>query len=45
MSGMFLFGKFNGDLSKWKVMKNTNVEDMFKDSPLEKNPPAWYKGK
>jgi len=35
--------KFNSDLSKWDV---SNVEDMyniFGQSPLEKNPPKWYK--
>ena len=46
MYKMFTRSKFtgeNGDLSKWNV---SNVEKnfaMFRFSPLEKNPPKWYK--
>ena len=34
---------FNSDLSNWDVNKFRNMEDMFEYSPLEKNPPKWYK--
>ena len=43
---MFNYSSFtgeNGDISNWDV---SNVEDMygmFDNSPLEKNPPKWYK--
>ena len=43
MNYMFYSSSFNGDLSNWDV---SNVEDMsmmFDKSPLEKNPPKWYK--
>ena len=43
MSEVFYYSRFNGDISKWDV---SNVEDMsmmFDKSPLEKNPPKWYK--
>ena len=46
MGYMFAYSEFtceNGDLSNWDV---SNVKDMiyiFKNSPLEKNPPKWYK--
>ena len=46
MYKMFTRSKFtgeNGDISKWNV---SNVEKnfaMFRFSPLEKNPPKWYK--
>ena len=45
MNGMFRESKFNGDISNWHV-SNVKVKDMslmFYDSPLEKNPPKWYK--
>ena len=44
---MFYNTKFNGDISKWDV-SNVKAKDMllmFYDSPLEKNPPKWYKKK
>ena len=44
---MFRESKFNGDISKWDV-SNVKAKDMllmFYDSPLEKNPPKWYKKK
>ena len=43
MDSMFMSSKFNGDISNWDV---SNVKDMgaiFYKSPLEKNPPKWYK--
>ena len=43
MYRMFYGSEFNGDISNWDV---SNVEDMsmmFDKSPLEKNPPKWYK--
>ena len=45
MNQMFYNSAFNGDISDWNVI-NTNMFsmfNMFKDSPLEKNPPKWYK--
>ena len=32
-----------GDISKWNVSKVENMNKMFYKSPLEKNPPKWYK--
>ena len=43
MTYMFWMSKFNGDISKWDVGKVKSVYLMFGRSPLEKNPPAWYK--
>ena len=44
MEGMFYeCESFNQDISNWDV---SNVIDMYKtfnNSPLEKNPPKWYK--
>ena len=43
MHTLFIYSPFNGDISNWDV---SNVEDMlymFYDSPLQKNPPKWYK--
>ena len=43
MSEMFYRSKFIGDISNWDV---SNVKDMvgiFSNSPLENNPPKWYK--
>jgi surface protein len=45
MSKMFYFSEFNGDISQWDVSNVTNMSGMFNDSPLEKNPPKWYKDK
>ena len=48
MISLFRESKFtgeNGNISNWDV---SNVEDMygiFDNSPLEKNPPKWYKKK
>ena len=42
--GMFRRSKFNGDISKWDVSKVRNMDYIVFGSPLEKNPPKWYKG-
>ena len=31
--------------SRWDTSKVIDMNYMFKGSPLEKNPPKWYKGK
>ena len=36
---------FDCNLNNWKVNKNASMESMFDNSPLEKNPPKWYKNK
>ena len=46
MGSMFLGAEsFNQNLDKWKVKCShwTGVKDMFKGTPLENNPPKWYK--
>ena len=46
MGTMFQYSEFtgeNGDISKWDVSKVKNMWHMFYKSPLEKNPPEWYK--
>ena len=43
MSYLFNKSKFNGDISKWDVSKVINMNHMFYESPLEINPPKWYK--
>ena len=46
MMCMFYFSEFtakNGDISHWDVSKVENMNSMFKYSPLQKNPPKWYK--
>lgn len=43
MSQMFQCSKFNGDINGWTVNDGVNMKDMFVFSPLEKNPPKWYK--
>ena len=40
---MFNDSKFTGDISEWDVSKVKNMWYMFLGSPLEKNPPKWYK--
>ena len=38
------FTSENGDISKWDVSNaKNNMYYMFSKSPLEKNPPKWYK--
>ena len=43
MNNMFSRSDFNGDISNWNVSSVTNMTVMFYGSPLENNPPAWYK--
>ena len=46
MNSMFAYSSFtceNGDISKWDVSKVKDMSYMFDESPLEKNPPKWYK--
>ena len=33
----------NGDISSWNVSNVKNMELMFNGTPLETNPPKWYK--
>lgn len=44
--GMFrnsLFDGRNGSIDNWDVSNVTVADDVFKDSPLENNPPKWYR--
>ena len=46
MGTMFQYSEFtgeNGDISNWDVSNVKNMYHMFYKSPLEKNPPKWYK--
>ena len=44
MDCMFRNSDFNGDISKWNISNVENMNNnMFNNSPLEKNPPKWYK--
>ena len=43
MSSMFSYSEFNGDISNWDVSNVKYMRGMFYKSPLEKNPPKWYK--
>ena len=46
MSYIFYDSKFtgkNGDISNWDAKKVKTMKDIFNLSPLEKNPPKWYK--
>lgn len=43
MKFMFYKSKFNGDINKWDVGNVKDMSDIFTDSPLENNPPSWYK--
>ena len=43
MNMIFYNSKFNGDISNWDVSNVKNMWHMFYKSPLEKNPPEWYK--
>ena len=48
MKNMFSHSSFtgeNGDISNWDVSNVINMDGIFYDSPLEKNPPKWYKKK
>ena len=40
---MFYGSMFNGDISNWNVSNVKYMKYMFGESPLEKNPPKWYK--
>ena len=42
MSYIFYGSKFNKNISNWNVSNVKDMEDIFKDSPLQKNPPKWY---
>ena len=43
MSYLFYESLFNGDISQWDVSNVETMRQMFAESPLEKNPPKWYK--
>ena len=43
MTRMFMDSEFNGDISDWDVSSVKNMDRMFNGTPLEKNPPKWYK--
>ena len=43
MREMFYKSNFNANVSKWNVSGVTDTAHMFKNTPLEINPPAWYK--
>ena len=34
---------FNQDISAWNVSTKLDMRDMFNNSPLEDNPPVWYR--
>ena len=39
----FKKSNFNGDISKWDVSNVKDMSNMFMESPLQNNPPKWYK--
>ena len=43
MQEMFYNSKFSGDISNWDVSNVKDMSFMFTNTPLEKNPPKWYK--
>ena len=43
MFGIFVNSKFDGDINDWDVKKTARSKNMFENSPLEKNPPQWFK--
>lgn len=44
MRDMFYGAKsFNQDISAWNVSTKLDMRDMFNNSPLEDNPPVWYR--
>jgi surface protein len=42
MRCMFYNSVFNGDISNWDTSNVENMENMFKNSPLENKPPANF---
>ena len=40
---MFYRSPFNGDIFNWDVNNVENMDGMLTWTPLEKNPPKWYK--
>ena len=43
MNYLFAYFKFNVHISNWDVSNVANMNSMFYRTPLEKNPPKWYK--
>ena len=43
MDFMFTYSNFNRDISNWDVSSLKNIDHTFDRSPLENNPPKWYK--
>ena len=43
MNDMFYGSYFNGDITSWDVSNVEYMNYMFYNSPLQKNPPKWYK--
>ena len=43
MKQLFAGTTFNGDISKWDVSGVKFMDNAFDHSPLENNPPKWYK--
>ena len=43
MVSLFYDSKFNGDISNWDISSVNDMTRMFNRSPLENNPPKWYK--
>ena len=43
MAYMFYKSNFVGDISDWDVSNVDDMLHMFYGSPLQKNPPKWYK--
>ena len=43
MGHMFRYSEFNVDISNWDVSNVKDMSFMFTNTPLEKNPPKWYK--
>ena len=44
--GMFMYSTFdgrNGNIDNWDISNVVEYGDVFKDSPLENNPPKWYR--
>ena len=42
---MFYISKFNGNIDNWNLNNPTDNDDVFLHSPLENNPPKWYKNR